>query len=448
MSKYHHTAQVTAHVSDVFAWYSRPGAFDLLSPPWVDVDVVQSEGGIRDNGIVVLQLKSGPLKLLWKLRHSGYVQDHQFQDQQVSGPFQSWQHTHKFLAGQGGCTVDDYIEYRVPLDFPVAPRMINHELDRLFKYRGSVLSYAMEEERVAPMNIVVSGSRGLIGRVVCPALTTAGHTIKRLVRGESKGQDEIEWDPRTGSIDAQQFDNVDAVIHLAGESIASGRWSAQKKEELRKSRIETTRALCQSIANLPNPPKVFVCASAIGFYGDSGSKEVDESSPQGDLFLSSLCQEWEAACAPARERGIRVVNLRFGVVLSPRGGALAQMLLPFSMGAGGNIGSGQQYMSWVAIDDVAHVVTRAVSDERLSGPINVTAPYPVTNAQFTKTLGKVLSRPTICPVPAFGARIVFGEMADELLLASCRAVPSRLQSTGFQFQFPQLEPALRHVLGK
>lgn len=458
MHRYQHRANISAPASQVFAWHERPGAFEMLTPPWADVDVVESRGGIQDGGIVVLKLSAGPLNLRWKLQHSGFIEGQQFRDSQVSGPFESWEHTHSFSpAAQSAelCTIEDTIKYAVPLELPVAPQLIDFELDRMFRYRSEVLNHVLLKEHVQSMKILVSGSHGLIGRQVCPSLSTSGHDVKRLVRkghadnnGAGGGTGVVSWDPASGAIDESSLDGLGAVVHLAGENIASGRWTPEKKEELRKSRVEATWRLCEALAKLKHPPKVLVCASAIGYYGDSGAAPVDEHGHMGDNFLAHLAKDWEEACAPARDAGIRVVNLRFGVVLSPRGGALGQMLLPFQMGAGGIIGSGKQYMSWIAIDDVAHIVSKVLFDDSISGAVNATAPHPVTNREFTKTLGKVLARPTICPVPAFGARLVFGEMADELLLSSCRALPAKLQERQFQFQFPTLESALRHVLGK
>jgi uncharacterized protein (TIGR01777 family) len=249
-------------------------------------------------------------------------------------------------------------------------------------------------------------------------------------------------------VDPTHLEGLDAVVHLAGENIADGRWTDEKKRRIRESRVQGTRALCEALAQLENKPKVLVCASAIGYYGDRGETLVDENSSAGGGFLSDVCQEWEQATEPARKAGIRVVNLRIGVVLSPKGGALAKMLLPFQMGAGGNLGSGKQYMSFVALDDVVGAIYHALTTESLSGPVNAVAPNPVRNSEFTKALGKVLHRPTIAPVPAFGARLLFGEMADALLLSSTRVAPTRLLESGYKFQCPDIDSALRHVLGQ
>ena len=298
------------------------------------------------------------------------------------------------------------------------------------------------------MRILVSGSSGLIGSRLVAFLATAGHEVLRLVRGDASGDDEIHWNPAEGSIDREVLAGLDAVVHLAGENIAAGRWNEERKRRIRTSRVDGTRLLCESLSELQTPPNVFVCASAIGFYGDRGDAELDEESEPGTGFLSDVCRQWEAAANPARERGIRVVSLRFGVVLSRDGGALEKMLPPFKLGAGGVIGSGRQYWSWIAIDDVVGAIDHAITCEKLNGPVNCVAPNPVSNREFTRTLGRVLGRPTLIPLPAFAARLALGQMANELLLASARVIPKRLQETGYTFHHPQLEDALRHVLRK
>ncbi|MFB3126914.1 MAG: TIGR01777 family oxidoreductase [Candidatus Acidiferrales bacterium] len=299
------------------------------------------------------------------------------------------------------------------------------------------------------MKILVSGSTGLIGSALVPFLTTGGHSVVRLIRAQPRpGQAAVHWDTAAGKIDSNALEGLDAVVHLAGENIAARRWTPAQKARIRDSRVQGTRLLAQSLARLQQPPTVMVCASAIGFYGDRGEELLTEASAPGSGFLTDTCRAWEAAAQPASEKDIRVVNLRLGVVLSPGGGALAKMLLPFRLGVGGKIGSGRQYMSWIGIDDVVGVIHYALTTDELRGPVNAVAPNPVTNREFTKTLGRVLSRPTIFPMPAFAARLAFGEMADELLLASTRVKPARLQNSGYYFHHPRLEDALRHLLGK
>jgi len=298
------------------------------------------------------------------------------------------------------------------------------------------------------MKVLITGSSGLVGTALRAVLCRGGHQVRRLLRGASASGDATSWNPADGTFAADAFDGVDGVVHLAGESIAGGRWTAARKTRIRESRVTGTRQLCEAMARLDTPPKTLVAASAIGFYGDRGNELLDESAGPGSGFLPEVCQAWEAAVARARERGIRVVHLRIGIVLSPLGGALAQMLLPFKLGVGGVLGGGDQYMSWIALDDLLGIVLHALTDDSVSGPVNAVAPQAVTNREFTKTLGAVLNRPTLLPAPAFALRIALGEMADALLLASTRVDPAVLRTTDFEFAYPHLEGALRQMLGR
>jgi uncharacterized protein (TIGR01777 family) len=298
------------------------------------------------------------------------------------------------------------------------------------------------------MRVLVSGASGLLGSALVPTLSADGHTVTRLVRSAPRpGQAEIPWNPAARSIGTPALEGLDAVVHLAGDNIASGRWTAAKKASIRNSRVQGTTVLCEALAQLVKPPTVLLSASAIGYYGDRGETTLREESPPGTGFLADVCQAWEAATAPAAQRGIRVVHLRFGMVLSPAGGALAKMLTPFRLGLGGVVGTGKQYMSWIALDDVLGAIHHALRTETLQGPVNVVAPSAVTNQAFTTTLGKVLRRPTRLPLPAFTVRLMFGEMGDALLLASTRVAPVRLMASGYTFQYPALEQALQHLLG-
>jgi hypothetical protein len=297
------------------------------------------------------------------------------------------------------------------------------------------------------MHVLVSGASGLIGSALVPFLTAGGHRVSRLVRSRAAAGGQVPWDPASGELDRDKLDGLEAVVHLAGESLF-GLWTEGKRRRIRQSRIEATHKLGESLARLESPPKVFLGASAIGYYGDRGEERLDEDSRPGSGFLADLCRDWEAAAEPIARRGTRVVNLRFGVVLSPKGGALAKMLTPFKMGVGGTLGNGRQYMSWIAIDDAVGAVGHALATEPLKGPVNVVAPGAVTNQEFTKTLGRVLHRPTVLPVPAPMLRLLFRDMAQEVLLGSQRVEPSRLLGSGYAFRHAQLEGALRQLLGR
>jgi uncharacterized protein len=305
------------------------------------------------------------------------------------------------------------------------------------------------------MIIAVTGSTGLVGRQLVEALEADGHLVRPVVRptsshprsGDGRMESrEIRWDPAAGTIDAAELADVDAVVHLAGENIVAKRWSPAFKQKILDSRVRGTRLLCETLAGLAVKPSVLVSASAIGYYGSRGEETVDESSSPGTGFLADVCQQWEAATRPAADAGIRTVNLRIGFVLARDGGGLAKMLTPFKLGLGGIVGRGRQYMSWITLDDLVRAIQFSLSAAALSGPVNATAPQPVTNREFTKTLGHVLRRPTVFPMPAFAARLAFGEMADDILLGGARVEPRALTNARFEFAYPELEPALRHIL--
>ena len=296
------------------------------------------------------------------------------------------------------------------------------------------------------MKILISGSHGLVGSALKTSLQSDGHEVFGLVRRAPHSAAEVEWYPDRGSLALSGMEGMDAVFHLAGESIASGRWTAEKKQRIRDSRVKATTVLSEALGNLREPPKTLISASAIGYYGNRGDLILTEASAAGNGFLSSVCVEWENATESATQKEIRVVKTRIGIILSKDGGALAKMLTPFRMGVGGRVGSGKQWMSWISLDDVVGALKFVLTNDELSGPLNFVAPNPVTNAEFTKTLGKALSRPTLFPIPAFGVRLAFGEMADALLLSSERVAPARLKEAGYEFIRPTLEGALRAAL--
>jgi len=294
------------------------------------------------------------------------------------------------------------------------------------------------------MRILITGASGMLGSALVAALEGQGHDVVRLVRRTPRSARERQWQPN-GQEDPNAFESADAVVHLAGESIASGRWSAARKTAIRDSRLLGTRTVATSIAAADVPPKVLISASGSHYYGSRGSEVLTETSAPGSGFLSEVCQQWEAETEPARQAGVRVVRLRTTVVLSARGGALGKMLLPFRMGVGGRIGSGEQWFSWIALDDYVRLVIFALQNQ-IEGPVNAAAPNPLTNAEFTRLLGKVLGRPTVFPLPAFAVRLIMGEMGEELLLASQRVQPAAATAAGFSFRFPELHRALEHLL--
>ncbi len=296
------------------------------------------------------------------------------------------------------------------------------------------------------MQVLVSGSTGLVGGALVPALEAAGHHVTRLVRQPlAAGEDVLTWDPPARGPDADALQEFDAVIHLAGESVAH-RWTENHKARIRTSRVTGTALLAQALAAARIPPRALIAASAVGYYGNRGAELLNESSASGTGFLAEVCRDWEAATEPAAANGLRVVNLRLGMVLSRKGGALARMLPAFRMGLGGPIAGGEQYISWIALDDLVQVILFTLTETSLRGAVNAVAPRPATNAEFTHTLAKLLHRPAVLPLPASAVRLLFGEMGQELLLSSQRAEPTRLLAAGFHFEYPDIESALRHIL--
>ena len=291
------------------------------------------------------------------------------------------------------------------------------------------------------MKVFVTGASGLVGTDLCAQLVAEGHEVGKLVRRPAKTDAEVQWNPVDGTIESEKLEGCDAIIHLAGENIAGRRWNDAFKAKIRDSRVDGTRLIAEAVAGLANPPSVVVCASAIGYYGDRGDEQMFEDSTPGDDFLADVCKEWEQAADPIRARGIRTVHLRIGVILSTKGGALAKMLFPFKMGGGGIIGNGRQYWSWVSLDDVVGGLIHCMNTKELDGPVNGTSPEPATNYDFTKTLGKVLKRPTFLPMPAFAAKLAFGEMGEALMLSSTRVIPKKLVDSGYQFKHSGLESA-------
>jgi uncharacterized protein (TIGR01777 family) len=329
--------------------------------------------------------------------------------------------------------------------------LVRRQLGRAFGFRHMRTRQDLaRHRRVAergPLRVVLTGASGLIGTALSAFLSTGGHRVEHLVRREPQARGEIAWDPARGTLDAAALDGADAVVHLAGEPV-SGRWTPQRMAAIRESRAASTALLATTLARLARPPRVFVCASATGYYGSrAGDETVDERSAPGDDFLAGVCRAWEAASGPAARAGIRVVHARIGIVLAAQGGALAHLLAPFRAGAGGVVGTGRQVLSWIALDDVVGALHHLLFADGVSGPVNLVAPAPVTNAELTHTLGRVLHRPTVLPLPAAVVRLLFGEMGESLLLGGVRVVPRTLEASGFRFLYPELDQALGAELG-
>jgi len=433
-----HSSVVDHPVETVFAWHERPGALGRLLPPWLPISVLEEAGSLAD-GTAVVRLPGG---LRWVARHSGYDPPRGFVDDLVSLPLR-WHHVHTFEAeGPTRTRVTDTVSTPVPASYLAAMFVYRHrqlrgDLDSLAALHG----FDPEARTVA-----VTGSSGLVGTALCHFLATGGHRVVRLVRRPARDRGERRWDPL--SPDPAAFEDVDAVVHLAGASIA-GRFSERHKAEIASSRIEPTRRLADALVSAGRPA-VLVAASAIGYYGpDRGDELLDETSTRGRGFLAGVVADWEAATEGAAAAGLRVVTVRTGLVLSARGGLL-QLLRPlFGAGLGGRVGSGRQWQSWIDLDDLTDIYARAIADRGLAGPLNAVAPEPVRNLELTATLAQLLRRPTVLPVPRAAIAAVIGtEGADELACASQRVVPRRLEEAAFRFRRPRLEASLRHQLGR
>jgi uncharacterized protein (TIGR01777 family) len=449
--------KIEVPAQELFDWHKREMAFERLAPPWEKVRVVERTGGIQDGGRVVLEMKQGPLNRRWVAVHRDYIEGKQFVDEQVEGPFAKWVHTHKTLAETGPSSVlKDHIDYQAPLGplgSIVAGGYIRSKVARTFEFRHGRTRQDLERlhpyASQKPLRIAITGASGLVGTALTQFLSGGGHEVVPMVRRRPKeGERAIYWDPRKSEIDKASLEGMDLLIHLAGENIGEGSWTPDRKAAIRESRVNGTRFLAETLAALKTPPKTLLSASAIGFYGNRGNESLNEQSAPGQGFLPETCLAWEKACEPAHKAGIRVVNVRTGIVLTPLGGALAKMLPPFLMGAGGVIGSGNQWMSWISLEDLVGIFHFLIHEKSFQGPVNATAPEPLTNRDLTRVLGKVLKRPTLFPLPAFMVKTIFGEMGEALLLEGQKVIPDKLKTAGFRFLHPDLESALRWELGR
>ena len=440
-----------------FAWHARSGALQRLLPPWQSVRVISQQPAsgadsiVADGGRVELSVPTGPLRRRWVARHQDCRPGESFTDVMERGPLRQWIHQHRFVANPDGCTLTDHIEYDLGFPACLLAGFVRRDLNRLFAFRHARTREDLRrhaEHPTKPLTIAITGASGLVGSALAAFLTTGGHRVRTIGRATPGHHADIRWNPAAGTIDAAAFAGVDAVIHLAGENVAQ-RWSTASQKRIRDSRVQSTALLARTLAALPTPPPVLVMASGIGAYGtheDDATR--DESSPFGNDFLAGVCREWEAAAEPARTAGIRVVQVRIGMVISAAGGALAKMLPAFRLGAGGPIGGGRQWQSWIHLDDLIDVLHRAVIDKRLRGIVNAVAPQTLRQHEFAAAIGRVIRRPTFAPLPGFVVSLLFGEMGRNLLLSGTRASPATLTALGHRWRFTDLESALRFELGR
>ncbi|HZJ54449.1 MAG TPA: TIGR01777 family oxidoreductase [Myxococcaceae bacterium] len=427
-----------APARELFDWHARSGAFERLNPPFDRVEVLERSGGLAPGARTVVRLHLGPLPRSFVAVHTALDPGRSFTDRQESGPFARWEHVHRMIPdGEHRSLLEDEVRYALPLGplGRLGAGLARERLESLFAYRHALTAADLArhaELAGPPLRVGITGSHGLIGDALAHFLTTGGHVVVRLGRGEQAGE----------------VDGLDAVVNLAGSNVGAGRWTEARKREILESRVRTTQAVVDGILRAAHRPTVLVNGSATGYYGDRGEAPVDEASSRGTGFLAEVVEAWEAATRPAEQLGVRVVKLRTGVVLTPDGGALARMLPIFKAGAGGKLGSGKQVFSWISLEDVIGAIHFALRTPSLHGVANLTAPEPVTNAAFAHVLGRVLHRPTVASVPAPVIRAAFGQMGQESVLSGANVVPRALLDAGFRFRWPGLEGAVRFCLGK
>ncbi len=455
MPEFHAASEIDVSADALYDWHARPEALARLLPPWERIEIRAERGTIHDGDTKHLRLRKLGLAFNWLARHRDHVPGRQFIDEAEGGPFRTWVHTHRFHdLGPDRSRLEDIIRYELPFGWlgrTLLGKTVATDLQRTFAWRHRRTGFDLQRQaagRYRRQRILIGGASGLVGSALSAYLGTAGHEVWSLVRRPARPEArEVHWDPDGGDLRVADVEGFDAVVHLGGANIAGGRWTKRYKETIRASRVDSTTLLAETLARLRKGPRVFLSASAVGMYGNRGDDPLDENSPPGTGFLPETCLAWEAATDAARAAGIRTVNLRIGVVLALRGGALGTMLTPFRLGVGGPLGDGRQFMSWIALEDLVGMIDFALQDDDLSGPVNATAPHPVRQGDFARTLGHVLRRPAILPAPAFAIRMALGEMGQALLLDGARVMPIAAARAGFPFLFPYLEDALRWELG-
>ena len=458
---------IPASAQELYDWHARPAVIPRLQPPWERMQFGPREGTFGTDGMRVrFRARAfGPFRKSWQVELFDFEPGRGFKYRQIEGPFVEWVHTHRFIPdGEQSSCLENEVSYRLPLGpfgHAFGSGSVDDRIRAMFAYRHALTASDLRRHglyRDRPrLKIALTGSRGLIGTELALFLATGGHDVVRLVSGSGAvskppfddGTHYVGWNPQA-PLDPAVLDGCDAVIHLAADGISEGRWNEAKRKKILESRTIPTRLLAEAVAKLPadRRPKAFIAASAVGIYGDRGDEILTEESTPGSGFLAEVCKEWEAATAPAAAAGVRVVNLRIGAVLTPKGGALGKQLFAFRAGLGAVLGTGKQWVPWVTVHDVVGAIHHCVQTESLSGPVNVMAPNPVSNRDFSKLLGRVLWRPVFMWLPRSVLRLMFGDIADAALLASMRGVPGKLLASGFAFDHTELESGLRFLLGK
>ena len=458
---FHRASRVDVSAEELGRWHFRAGAIHRLIPPWETIQVVQEAAPLVDGARAEIHIHKGPLKTVLVAVHSEVDPPRQFVDTQERGPFGSWRHVHRFLPeGTDRAMLEDSIRFDPPLGAIgrlVVNPLLQRELARQFAFRHArtredLRRHAEVAARFGArtLRFGVTGAGGLVGRQLCAFLATGGHEVVRFVRGEPRGPQERHWnpsDPEHG-VETRMIEDLDVIVHLAGEPIAEGRWTAERKRIILESRTKGTAALARAISRAERKPEAFLSASAIGYYGSRGEEWMDERSAPGTGFLPDVVCAWEDATVAARDAGVRTAHLRFGVIVSAAGGALRKMLPAFRLGAGGPIGRGTQGMSWISLDDAIGAMYFISRDDTIRGAVNCVAPNALAQRGFAAVLGRVISRPSFAPLPAPIVRLLFGELGQRLLLEGAFVRPTVLTQAGFRFAHPSLEQALRLELGR
>ena len=447
---------INTSVEKLFAWHTRQGAISRLTPPWTPMKMFsKSDNGIEKGVKVKFKLWFLKIPMIWESEHIEYKKNVLFKDRQIRGPFAKWEHTHRFIPdGKNRSIMEDEVEFKLPFGILIRPfyKMAIQEFEKMFSYRHRILKHDLENHTDSSKNlrILISGASGTIGQALIPLLQTSGYEVIVLARRKNSlidGQ-ELFWDPYKGILDLEKAGQIDAVINLNGVDISNGKWTAKQKKLILDSRIIPTTFLAEKIKNLDKKPEVFISASAIGFYGHYPKKAVTESDKMGNLFISKVCRQWEDATLNAQKAGIRTILLRTGIVLTPLGGALAKMTLPFKLGLGVVLSHGRQYMSWISMEDEISAMLFILKNDKIKGAVNLTAPNPVTNKEFSKILARVFSRNVFFTMPEFLIKLIWGQMGKETLLSSIKVKPEKLLNNGFVIQHKTLFDALKAMFGR
>lgn len=453
MSRFQYVSDFEVTKELLYSFHANPGALDRLLPPWENTSILRRAHSIAPGSRVELKMHFGPIPFTYKALHIKEQPVEMFQDIQEKGPFRSWSHTHLFDETQNGARLTDLVDYQLPLQSFLPrnfTRFVEKELTRTFRHRKEVLNHDLSLHKrysTTPLTILISGASGVVGRHLVPFLTTGGHSVYTLVRRQADAKkNEIYWDPAKDEIDIKSIPDIDVVIHLAGEYIGLGRWSDERKKRVVDSRVQGTSLLVKTMAQLKQKPKVFLSSSAIGYYGDTKTEPIDETRGPGKDFLSSVCSIWEESARPAENLGIRTVIMRMGVALSCKGGAL-EKLVKAPIGYVRRFGNGRQMFSWLSMDDLLGAILHCIKTESISGPINLVSPNPVSNEEMISTMAKLTGRPFLPGVPAPVLKMLYGDMAREILLSGCHALPDKLINSGFTFSYLTLEETLRSQLG-